>query len=141
MLVLALTRLGRTADANTAVRTLDPSRWDADTAREFAVSLADVGRLDLSVTAWKRTAEASQDAKDFDRLGLTWALVGNQPEAIAAFSNAVQRDPRSAPIRLNYAVAWASVRRYNDARREAENALKLNPSYERAKEFLRSLPK
>src|SRR5262245_62115281 len=109
MLVLALTRLGRTAEANTTVRTLDPARWDAETAREFALSLADVGRIDLSITAWQRAAEASQDAKDFDRLGLSWALVGNQPQAIAAFSNAVQRDPKSASIRLNYAVAWASV--------------------------------
>ena len=141
MLVLALTRLGRTAEANTTVRTLDPSRWDAETAREYALSLADAGRIDLSITAWQRAAEASQDAKDFDRLGLSWALVGNQPQAIAAFSNAVQRDPKSASIRLNYAVAWASVRRYADARREAENALKLNPAYERAKEFLRTLPK
>ena len=139
LLVLALTRLGRTADANTAVRTLNPSRWDADTAREFALSLADVGRIDLSITAWQRAAEVSQDAKDFDRLGLSWALVGNQPQAIAAFSNAVQRDPRSAPIRLNYAVAWASVGRLNDARREAGNALKLDPNYQRAKEFLKSI--
>ena len=141
LLVLALTRLDRTADANAAVRTLNPSRWDADTAREFAVSLADVGRIDLSITAWQRAAEASQDARDFDRLGLSWALVGNQPQAIAAFSNAVTRDPKSAPIRLNYAVAWASVRRYNDARREAENALKLDPNYQRAKEFLKSITK
>jgi tetratricopeptide (TPR) repeat protein len=141
LLVMALSRLGRIPEANAAVRTLDPSRWDADTAREFALGLADVGRIDLSITAWQRAAEASQDARDFDRLGLSWAMLGNQPQAIAAFSNAVQRDPRSASIRLNYAVAWASVRRYADARREAENALKLNPGYERAKEFLRSLPK
>jgi tetratricopeptide (TPR) repeat protein len=141
LLVLALTRLDRTADANAAVRTLNPARWDAETAREFALSLADVGRIDLSVTAWQRAAEASQDAKDFDRLGLSWALIGNKPQAIAAFSNAVQRDPRSAPIRLNYAVAWASVGRYNDARREAENALKLDPNYQRAKEFLKSITK
>lgn len=141
LLVLALTRLNRTDDANTAVRTLNPARWDADTAREFALSLADVGRLDLSVTAWQQAAQVSQDARDFDRLGLTWALLGNQPQAINAFSNAVQRDPRSAPIRLNYAVAWASVGRVNDARREAENALKLDPNYQRAKEFLRSLQK
>jgi tetratricopeptide (TPR) repeat protein len=138
---MALSRLGRIPEANAAVRTLDPSRWDADTAREFALGLADVDRIDLSITAWQRAAEASQDARDFDRLGLSWAMLGNQPQAIAAFSNAVQRDPRSASIRLNYAVAWASVRRYSDARREAENALKLNPGYERAKEFLRSLPK
>ena len=141
LLVLALTRLDRTAEANAAVRTLNPSRWDADTAREFALSLADVGRIDLSITAWQRAAEASQDAKDFDRLGLSWALVGNKPQAIAAFSNAVQRDPRSAPLRLNYAVAWASVGRYNDARREAENALKLDPNYQRAREFLKSIGK
>jgi tetratricopeptide (TPR) repeat protein len=139
LLVLALTRLDRTAEANAAVRTLNPARWDADTAREFAISLADAGRIDLSITAWQRAAEASQDARDFDRLGLSWALVGNQPQAIAAFSNAVQRDPKSAPIRLNYAVAWASVRRYHDARREAENALKLDPTYQRAKEFLKSI--
>ncbi len=139
LLVLALTRLNRTADANTAVRTLNPARWDAETAREFALSLADVGRIDLSVTAWQQAAQVSQDAKDFDRLGLTWALLGNQPQAINAFSNAVQRDPRSAPIRLNYAVAWASVGRVNDARREAENALKLDPNYQRAREFLKSL--
>jgi tetratricopeptide (TPR) repeat protein len=141
LLVLALSRLGRPQEANAAVRTLDPSRWDADTAREFALSLADVDRIDLSVTAWQRAAEASQDARDFDRLGLSWAMLGNQPQAIAAFSSAVARDPKSPSIRLNYAVAWASVRRYTDARREAENALKLNPGYERAKEFLRSLPK
>jgi len=139
LLVLALTRLGRTADANTAVRTLDPARWDADTAREYAMSLADVGRIDLSIGAWRRAAEASQDAKDYDRLGLSWVLVGKQPEAIAAFSHAVERDPRSAPFRLNYAVAFASVGRFADARREAQNALKLDPNYQRAIEFLRSI--
>jgi tetratricopeptide (TPR) repeat protein len=141
MIVLALTRLGRTAEANVAVRQLDPARWDAETAREFALGLADVDRVDLSVVAWKRAAEASNDAKDYERLGLTWAMLGNRPLAIAALSNAVERDPRSASIRLNYAVAWAQVGRYADARREAENALKLNPGYERAKEFLRSIAK
>jgi tetratricopeptide (TPR) repeat protein len=139
LLVLALTRLDRTADANAAVRTLDPARWDAETAREYALSLTEVGRVDLATTAWTRAAEASNDAMDYERLGLTWALLGKHPEAIAAFSKAVERDPRSATIRLNYAVAWASVGRYADARREAENALKLNPGYERAKEFLRSI--
>ena len=140
-MVLALTRLGRTAEANQAVRLLDPARWDAQTAREFALSLADVDRVDLSVVAWKRAAEAGNDAKDYERLGLTWAMLGHRPEAIAALSNAVERDPRSASIRLNYAVAWAQVGRYADAKREAENALKLNPGYERAKEFLRSIAK
>jgi len=139
ILVLALSRLGRTADANAAVRALDPARWDAETAREFAVSLADVGRVDLSATAWQRAAETTNDARDYERLGLTWALLGRHPDAVAAFSQAVARDPKSATIRLNYAVAFASVGRLADARREAENALKLNPGYERAREFIRSI--
>jgi hypothetical protein len=37
-------------------------------------------------------------------------------------------------------VAFSGVGRHADARREAENALKLDPGYEKAKEFLRSLP-
>jgi Flp pilus assembly protein TadD len=66
-------------------------------------------------------------------------MLGNHPQAIAAFSHAVERDPKSATIRLNYAVAFATVGRLADARREAETALKLNPGYERAREFLRSI--
>jgi len=141
MLVLALSRLDRRDEANVAVRQLDPARWDAETAREFALGLADAGRIDLSTVAWRRAAEAGNDAKDYERLGLSWAVLGNHPQAIAAFSHAVERDPRSATIRLNYAVAFATVGRLADARREAENALKLNPGYERAKEFLRSIAK
>jgi len=68
---------------------LHPARWDAETAREFALGLTDVGRIDLSTVAWRRAAEAGNDAKDYERLGLAWAVLGNHPEAIAAFSHAV----------------------------------------------------
>lgn len=137
--VLALSRLGWRDEANLAVRQLDPSRWRADQAREFALGLAEVGRADLSVVAWRRAAEASGEAADSERLGLTWVVLGDMPQAIAAFSDAVRRDPRSASARLNYAVAFASVGRAADARREAEAALRIDPSYERARQFLASL--
>jgi tetratricopeptide (TPR) repeat protein len=140
LMVLVLIRLGRQDEANQRVRDLNPEAWSADLAREFALALADAGRVDLSVAAWRRAAEAGGDARDYDRLGLAWVLLDRLPEAIAAFSNAVSRDPRSAPLRLNYAVAFSGVGRHADARREAENALKLDPGYEKAKEFLRSLP-
>jgi len=139
LLVLAYTRLGRREDANRVVRDLDPDRWNVDIAREFAAALAQLGRVDLSVPAWKRAAEASNSAQDYDRLGLAWALLGGAPEAIAAFSAAVQRDPNSAPIRLNFAVSLANGGRPDLARREAEAALKLDPTYARAKQFLASL--
>ena len=61
------------------------------------------------------------------------------PEAIAAFSEAVGRNPKSAPIRLNFAVALAAGGRPDLGRRQAEEALKLDPGYARAKQFLASL--
>jgi hypothetical protein len=51
----------------------------------------------------------------------------------------VQRDPKSAPIRLNFAVSLAVGGRSDLARREAEAALTLDPNYTRAKQFLASL--
>ena len=75
-------------------------------------------------------------AQDWERLGLAWAAIGRVPEAIAAFSEAVGRDPKSAPIRLNFAVALAAGGRPDLGRRQAEEALKLDPGYARAKQFL-----
>jgi hypothetical protein len=53
----------------------------------------------------------------------------------------VGRDPKSAPIRLNFAVALAAGGRPDLGRRQAEEALKLDPGYARAKQFLESLRK
>ncbi len=139
LLVLAFIRLNRQEDANRVVRALDPNRWTADIAREFANAVAEFGRIDLSIPAWRRAGEASGNPHDYERLGLAWAMIGRQPEAVAALSDAVRRDPKSATIRLNYAVALASAGRPDLGRRQAEEALKLDPSYERAKQFLASL--
>lgn len=141
VLVLALSRLGRRDEANQLVRTLDPSRWTADQAREFAVGLATVGRLDLSATAWQRAAEAGGDPHDYERLGLTWVLLGRPAESIAPLEEAVRRGPTSATIRLNYAVALSTVGRRDDARREATKALEIDPNYQKAQQFLQSLGK
>jgi tetratricopeptide (TPR) repeat protein len=139
LLVLAYTRLEKHGDANRVVRDLDPNRWTADIAREFAGAVAQLGRVDLSIPAWRRAAEASGLAQDYDRLGLAWAAIGRAPEAIAAFSEAVGRNPKSASIRLNFAVALAAGGRPDLGRRQAEEALKLDPSYARAKQFLASI--
>ncbi|MFI5177875.1 MAG: tetratricopeptide repeat protein [Vicinamibacterales bacterium] len=139
LVVLALSRLGRRDEANQTVRTLDPARWNAEQAREFAVGLASVGRVDLSLAAWRRAADASGDAHDYERLGLTWVLLGRAADSIGPFEEAVKRAPTSATIRLNYAVALYSVGRKDDARREAEATLKLDPNYDKAKQFLQAL--
>ncbi|HKW00350.1 MAG TPA: tetratricopeptide repeat protein [Vicinamibacterales bacterium] len=136
ILVLSLSRLHRADEANQLVRTLDPSRWTGDQAREFAAGLASVGRLDLSLAAWRRAAEATGDPQDYERLGLTWAMVGRPAEAVAPLEEAARRAPTSASIRLNYAVALYSVGRKDDARREAEHVLEIDPKYDKARQFL-----
>jgi tetratricopeptide (TPR) repeat protein len=139
LLVLTYTRLERHDDANRVVRDLDPARWSADIAREFAAAIGQAGRIDLSIPALRRAAETSGSSHDFERLGLAWAMINRQPEAVAALSEAVRRDPKSAPIRLNYAVALAAAGRPDIGRRQAEEALKIDPTYARAKQFLASL--
>ncbi len=141
VLVLALSRLGRRDEANAAVRTLDPERWNADQAREFAVGLASIGRLDSSIAAWRRAAEAGGDPRDYERLGLTWVMVGRPADAIAPLEEAVRRASSSASIRLNYAVALSTVGRRDEARREAQKVLEIDPNYAKAQAFLRSLEK
>ena len=136
ILVLSLSRLHRADEANQLVRTLNPSRWNGDQAREFAAGLASVGRLDLSVTAWRRAAEVTGDPQDYERLGLTWAMLGRAADAVAPLEEAVRRAPTSASIRMNYAVALYSVGRKDDARRETEHVLELDPKYEKARQFL-----
>jgi tetratricopeptide (TPR) repeat protein len=139
LLVLTYTRLGRHDDASRVVRDLDPNRWTADIAREFADAIGLVGRFDLSIPAWRRAAQASGNAQDYERLGLAWAMINRAPEAVAALSHAVERDPKSASIRLNYAVALAAAGRPDIGRRQAQEALRLDPSYARAKQFLASI--
>ena len=139
VLVLALSRMGRTVDANRLVQTLDPAHWTADQAREFAAGLASVGRLDLSVTAWRRAAEAGGDPRDYERLGLTWVMLGRAGESIGPLEEAVRRAPTSATLRLNYAVALDAVGRHDDALRETAAAIALDPTYTKAREFLDAL--
>ena len=141
ILVLSLSRLHRTDEANQLVRTLDPSRWTGDQAREFAAGLASVGRLDLSIAAWRRAAEASGDPQDYERLGLTWAMVGRPAEAVAPLEEAARRAPTSVSIRFNYAVALYSVGRKDEARRETEKVLELDPKYEKARQLLEVIKK
>jgi tetratricopeptide (TPR) repeat protein len=141
ILVLSFSRLGRRDDANRMVQTLDPSRWTADQAREFAVGLVNVGRVDLSVTAWKRAAEMSGDAQDYERLGLTWAVLGRPSESVGPFEEAARRAPTSSSMHLNYAVALSSVGRRDDAIREAQKAIDLDPQSDKARAFLNSLTK
>jgi tetratricopeptide (TPR) repeat protein len=141
LLVVALAKANRRDETNSVIHDLDPERWDADQSRQFAAAIADAGRVDLSIAAWSRAAELSNDARDFERLGLAWAIVGRNAESLAALAEAVKIDASIPSVHLNYAVALATVGRVAEARDEAQAALQIDPSYENAKTLLAELNK
>ena len=141
LLVIALAKSNRRDETNTVIQDLDPARWNADQARQFAAAIAEAGRVDLSIPAWQRAAELSNDVRDYTRLGLAWALVGRNDESLTALAEAVKLDPSIASVRLNYAVSLASAGRIAEARAEAEAALQIDPTYENAKQLLAALNK
>ncbi len=141
LLVIALARANRVEETNRVIRDLDPARWNADGARQFAAAIADAGRVDLSIAAWARAAELTGDVRDFERLGLAWALVGRNAESLDALAMAVKADSSIPSVRTNYAVALATAGRLDEARAEAQAALKIDPSYPNAQQLLVELNK
>lgn len=141
LLVIALARAKRVEETNTVIHDLDPQRWNADTSRQFAMAIADAGRVDLSIPAWSRAAELTDDVRDYERLGLAWALIGRNDEAILALAEAVKKDNTIASVRMNYAVALAGAGHIAEAKIEAEAALKIDPNYTNAQQLLAALNK
>jgi len=141
LLVIALAKAGRHEETNTVIHDLDPRRWGADQARQFAAAIAEAGRVDLSIAAWQRAADVSNEAMDYERLGLAWAVLGRNDESLIALGDAVKRDGNTPSLRLNYAVALASAGRIAEAKVECEAALRLDPNYENAKGLLAELNK
>jgi Flp pilus assembly protein TadD len=81
--------------------------------------------------------EAMADA--FTQLGLDLVKTQQQGDAIDAFNRAVEFVPERPAAHLNLAVAYAEAGRQGPARQEALRALALDPSYQRAKDFLSAL--
>lgn len=139
LLVLAEARQGHAEVATRLSASLEPQLWNADQARRFASAIADLGRIDLSLIGWRRAAEAGGTALDYERLGIALATLNRHAEALPAFDEAVKRSPRVASMRLNRAVALATLGRLDEARLEARAALSIDPAYAKATEFLAAI--
>jgi tetratricopeptide (TPR) repeat protein len=78
-------------------------------------------------------------AREYERAGLALVLTGRPADATGVFGKAITRDPRVASFHLNRAVALAMSGEVAEARQEAETALRIEPGYEKAREFLKSI--
>ena len=91
---------------------------------------------------WLRLAvgRAPERAEALEKLGLSLFLQQRAIDALPLLEHACQVDPASASAHLNLAAVYADLRRFTEARREAEEALRLDPSEPRARELLKALP-
>jgi tetratricopeptide (TPR) repeat protein len=71
--------------------------------------------------------------------GVALSLAGQHAEGAAELEEAVRLEPTSASAQLNLAVVYAQLRRYDDARARAEEALRLRPDYPQARGLLEQL--
>jgi tetratricopeptide (TPR) repeat protein len=74
-------------------------------------------------------------------LGVSLGMLGRNEEAVSQLDQAVALDPTDPTAQLNLAVACAQLGRLDQARAHAREALRLNPAYAKAREFLSALPK
>lgn len=57
---------------------------------------------------------------------------GKFPEAIKEYEDCIKRDPTNAPFRNNLAAAYLKMGLFNDAKREVEKSLDIDPKYVKA---------
>ena len=92
-----------------------------------------VAFFNAAVAASPRVSRPRQD------LGRALSMLGRHREAIGQFEQAVALDPADPAGQLNLAVAYRDAGRLAEARARAEQALRLRPDYQPARQFLRGL--
>jgi tetratricopeptide (TPR) repeat protein len=89
----------------------------------------------------KETEPRQALARASGALGVVLAQRNQDADALRLLEEAARLAPESAPAQLNLAVQYARMQRYAEARSAAERALKVDPRYERAREFLKVIAK
>lgn len=108
---------------------------------------ASAGRLDKAVTALEHSLsiDAGQPetskvlAVVYEKRGVTRALAGDAAGAVADLEAAVKMDPKAASARLNLAAVLAERGDLARARSLAQEAISLQPGYQKAQALLRAL--
>ncbi len=127
----ALAMQGETEAAIAAFRRviqLDPRR--AEAYRRLGVALVKTKRHDEAVTSCRKAVELEPGSPDaWDALGLVLARTGKWSEAADTWRHSISINPDSPTPRYNLVRALMTLGRRDDARRELDELLKLNPGF------------
>lgn len=147
---------------------LDPAHNDS--MFRLGIVLARLRQYPQAITTWQRYVKATGgSATAYANLGLCYELAGKPVEAERAYRDAIRKDPRNEPARVNYglmlaryghtdealkhlrAVLSEAEAHFNlasvheeradvqNARKEYQNALLLDPGFREARERLNRL--
>jgi tetratricopeptide (TPR) repeat protein len=140
-LARALAASGRREEARAVLNDVAVAQLEAGPANavaRLALELDDVALAERSAS--RAVAVAPSVARARETLGLVLARLGRVDEAIVELEVACRLDSGSASAHLNLAVLLAESSRMAEARARAEQALRIQPDYDRARQFLAALP-
>lgn len=137
----ALAMTGDTRGAVAVLQRVKPARAD-DAGSWFALGqLAEqLNAPALAASFYRSTVDvAPTRAAARERLGLMLAITGDLRAAAAELERGVALDPSDASIHFNLAIAYVQLNRAAAARAHAEAALRIEPTYEKARRLLADL--
>jgi len=144
-LVRALAAAGRRPEAVATLATLS----DAVVEASGAATEIEIGSLALELQApapaerWLRAAAVREpdSAEAQEKLAVALVLQRRAGEALAPIERACRLAPSSASARLNLAIVYAQLGRFDDARAAARESARLDSSEPRAAALLQALPR
>jgi tetratricopeptide (TPR) repeat protein len=107
---------------------------------ELGIAYRNKGRLNEAIKAYQQAyARESQNPEVspviLNNLGYTYSLKKDYPKAIEQFEKAITLAPRFKEAHSNLSLIYYELQKYEDALKEIEVVLKLDPNHEAAKKF------
>lgn len=107
---------------------------------ELGIQAMKAGDVDTAIVELEAAAHQYQDDyRVFNYLGAAYAAKGRYEKAIGAFKMAEQIAPGVAKIHYNIAQAYEAVGILAEAEYEYEKAIRLDPSYGKARDAIAAL--
>jgi Flp pilus assembly protein TadD len=117
----------------------DPASQPSSTAADLGGIALELNEPALAERWLGAAARNSEDADLLEKLGVARLMLGNAAGAVAPLERACALSPSRASARLNLGVAHAQLGRLDEARRDAEQARRLDPHDPRPLDLLKKL--
>ncbi|MBX9568849.1 MAG: tetratricopeptide repeat protein [Candidatus Obscuribacterales bacterium] len=91
------------------------------------------GKLKEAVSDFEKVIELRGTASDYTNVGMVYALLGNNTEAIAAYDKSIAKDPKIAMTYNNRGTSLSALNQMDRALADYTRAIELDSAYSRKK--------